>query len=125
MEAYVVVAKRHGREEATTIPITLERAVQALREQLTLAAGTHTITYKGEGECLSGRTKDAEFYIKPAVAITKLLTVEVAKRLRERGLRLPVGMSQQYENNNLHRIALLQSALMMQLDELDKELQSL
>jgi hypothetical protein len=131
MSAFVVVFK-HGRraEIVTTIPMTLERATASLREQVATAGsvGKTECAFSGEGEHLRGWTGDSTFWIMsamPAVVPSFILTVEIAKRLRQRGLLLPAGDGQQYETPDLQRIALLQTAAMMQMDQLDKELQSL
>jgi hypothetical protein len=51
-----------------------------------------------------------------------MLTIELAQRLRERGLLLPVKDGQQYETSQLAYIAARQQQLIQELNELDREL---
>lgn len=58
-------------------------------------------------------------------AVQNILTIEVAKRLRERGLLLPYAEGRLYETDQLREIARRQQQAMQLMDDLDAELQSL
>jgi xanthine/CO dehydrogenase XdhC/CoxF family maturation factor len=130
IDAYIVVRRFKDREEATTIPLTLERTVATLRDQVAFAGrfAKCAVAFEGEGAAMKGCAGEIEFYIEPAYPTApeaKTLTISVAKRLRERGVLLPVGDGQQYETPALKRIAMLQTVAMMQMDQLDEELRGL